>query len=79
MATHSSILAWRIPRTEEPGGLQSLWLQESDTTQRLNHDHPILHLNLTTRGRHPYIVTPILRIRDRGTQEDTAGWTYRQN
>ena len=23
MATHSSILAWRIPRTEEPGGLQS--------------------------------------------------------
>ena len=23
MATHSNILAWRIPRTEEPGGLQS--------------------------------------------------------
>ena len=27
MATHSSILACRIPRTEEPGGLQSLGLQ----------------------------------------------------
>ena len=27
MATHSSILAWRIPWTEEPGGLQSMWLQ----------------------------------------------------
>ena len=27
MATHSSILAWRIPRTEEPGGLQSIMLQ----------------------------------------------------
>ena len=27
MATYSSILAWRIPRTEEPGGLQSLGLQ----------------------------------------------------
>ena len=27
MATHSSILAWRIPRTEEPGGLQSTVLQ----------------------------------------------------
>ena len=27
MATHSSILAWRIPRTEEPGGLYSLELQ----------------------------------------------------
>ena len=31
MATHSSILTWRIPRTEETGGLQSLGLQESDT------------------------------------------------
>ena len=28
MATHSSILAWKIPRTEEPGGLQSTWSQE---------------------------------------------------
>ena len=27
MVTHSSILAWRIPRTEEPGGLQSMGLQ----------------------------------------------------
>jgi len=32
MATHSSILAWRIPWTEEPGGLQSMGLQESDRT-----------------------------------------------
>ena len=34
MATHSSILAWRIPWTEEPGGLQSTgsqsWMQLSD-------------------------------------------------
>ena len=27
MSTHSSILAWRIPWTEEPGGLQSMGLQ----------------------------------------------------
>ena len=27
MATHSSILAWRIPWTEEPGGLQSMWFK----------------------------------------------------
>ena len=27
MAPHSSILAWRNPGTEEPGGLQGLWLQ----------------------------------------------------
>ena len=39
-APHSSILAWRIPRKEEPGRLQSRWSQESDTTLWLNH-HPI--------------------------------------
>ena len=33
MATHSSILAWEIPWTEEPGGLQSIGLQKSDTTE----------------------------------------------
>ena len=32
MAIHSSILAWKIPWTEEPGRLQSMWSQESDTT-----------------------------------------------
>ena len=32
MATHSSIPAWEIPRIEEPGGLQSMGLQESDMT-----------------------------------------------
>ena len=38
MATHSSILAWRIPWTEEPGGLQSMVWQESDMTQRLKRE-----------------------------------------
>ena len=33
MATHSSILAWRILWTEEPGGLESKRLQELDTTE----------------------------------------------
>ena len=32
MATHSSILAWRTPRSEDPGGQQSMGLQESDST-----------------------------------------------
>ena len=31
--THSSIFAWRIPWTEQPGKLQSIGLQESDTTE----------------------------------------------
>ena len=39
MATHSSILAWRIPWTEEPGGLQPMGSQESDMTWRLNNHH----------------------------------------
>ena len=32
-ATHSSTLAWRIPWTEEPGGLQLMGSQELDTTE----------------------------------------------
>ena len=36
MATHSSILAWRIPWTEEPRGLYSPWAhKESDVTEQL--------------------------------------------
>ena len=36
MATHSSILAWRIPWTEEPGGLQSIGLQSQTQLKRLS-------------------------------------------
>ena len=36
MATHSNIFAWGIPWTEEPGGLQSMGLKESDT---IEHAH----------------------------------------
>ena len=40
MATHSSIIAWKIPWTEEPGGLQSMGSQMSDTNERLHfHFH----------------------------------------
>ena len=39
MATHSSILAWRIPWMEELGGLQSTGRKESDTTECLTHRH----------------------------------------
>ena len=36
MAIHSSIVAWRISWTEEPGRLQSMGSQESDMTEQLN-------------------------------------------
>ena len=41
MATHSSILAWRIPWTGESGGLQSIWgCKESDSTEHSTHTMP---------------------------------------
>ena len=49
MATHASILAWRIPWTEEPGGLQSI------VSQRVRHDSSGLTLALaeyTNRQSH---------------------------
>ena len=55
MATHSSILAWRVPWTEEPGGLQSLGVTEGQPLvvgctayPRMVSSHPILYL-LDTR------------------------------
>ena len=36
MAIHPSILAWRIPWTEQPGGPQSMGHKESDTTEQLD-------------------------------------------
>ena len=38
--THSSILAWRIPWTEEPGRLQSIGSQTVDMTEVTEHDIP---------------------------------------
>ena len=40
MATHSSILVWKIPWTEELGGLESTGRKESDTTERLHFHFP---------------------------------------
>ena len=37
MAAHSSILAWRIPWTEEAGGLQSMGRKDWDTTEATEH------------------------------------------
>ena len=41
VATHSSILAWEIPRTEEAGGLLSMWLQRVgfEWVYALTHAH----------------------------------------
>ena len=45
MAPHSSTLAWKIPWTEEPGGLQSMGSLEFDTIERLH-----FHFSLSCIG-----------------------------
>ena len=47
MATHCSILAWKIPWTEEPGGLQSIGLQ------RIRHNGAHNHLSLVCPSKTP--------------------------
>ena len=41
MAPHSSTVAWKIPRMEEPGRLQSMGSLESDATERLHFHFPL--------------------------------------
>ena len=56
MAPHSSTFAWKIPWTEEPGGLQSVGSLESDTTERLH-----FHFSLFTfmHWRRKWQPTPV--------------------
>ena len=50
MATHSSMLAWRIPWIEERGGLYSSWgRKESDTTEQLSTQHSCYTCNLSKK------------------------------
>ena len=46
MATHSSILAWRISRTEKPGGYSPWGHKESDTTELLTLSFSLFTFNL---------------------------------
>jgi len=55
MATHSSILAWKIPWTEEPGGLQSVGLQ------RVGHDW-VTDTHTHTHGRNQHNIVERLKI-----------------
>ena len=70
MATHSSILAWRIPWTEEPGGLQSMVSQELDTTERLHHYQSKWEKNLKRNG---YVYLYNLE-KEMATHSSTLAW-----
>ena len=53
MAPHSSTLAWKIPWTEEPGRVQSIGREESDTTERLHFHFPALEKEMATHSSVP--------------------------
>ena len=58
MATHSSILSWRIPWIEEPGGLQSTGLQRVGhdwTTKHAATQHPILELDEVSKIKETFV------------------------
>ena len=66
--THSSILAWRIPWTEESGGLQSMGLQESDTTEWLH-----FHFFTFMHWRRKWQPTPVVLPGESQWQESLVG------
>ena len=74
IATHSSILAWRIPWTEEPGSLEFMGSQELDTTEQLNH-HSGAHFYSNLFADHPskFFSFRIIERRPQGY------WTVRLN
>ena len=63
MATHSSILAWKIPGTEEPGGLQSMWLK------RVRHDWSDLHACMHALEKEMATHSSVLAWKIPGTEE----------
>ena len=62
MATHSSILAWEIPWTEEPGGLQSLRSQGVRCDSAHVHAHPPLCHQLSLHNSDQMCVLSLLWI-----------------
>ena len=51
MATHSSILAWKVSWAEEPGGLQSMGVTKSQT-QLNSHTHTYTHTHTHSSNNH---------------------------
>ena len=62
MAIHSNILTWKIPRTEEPGGQQSMGLQKAGHNQATEHTHTqtyTVQITLEIDRRQPTLVPPL--------------------
>ena len=54
MATHSSILAWKIPWTEKPGGLQSMGQQSQIQPSMHAHTHTFIYQTVQQNVNHSY-------------------------
>ena len=64
MAPHSSTLAWKIPWTEEPGGLQTMGLRRVGTTEQLH-----FHFSLSSLEKEMATHSSVLAWRNPGTGE----------
>ena len=72
-APHSSILAWEIPRTEEPGGLQSTESQKNrNTTEHTYTRIGALQLRVQMQGTEPTVSNS---RRKREIQKFSGSWT----
>ena len=60
-AIHASILAWRIPWTEEPGGLQFMGSQRVGHSWATEHINPALYLQLTPEVRLESALPPLIK------------------
>ena len=67
MATHSSILAWKIPRTDEPGGLQTMGSQRVGCDRAHTHTH-----THTSKAQHlfPSRLLQFVQILRKGQRND---------
>ena len=55
MATHSYIIAWRIPQTDEPGKLQSMGSQKVNITERLSVSLSLSHIMSSVQFSHSVV------------------------
>ena len=78
MATHSSILSWRIPWTEEPGGPQFMGSQESDTTEA-TAPYTILFVICTYHYHYFLNILHIGNMQSEIFNQDCQQWQYSLN
>ena len=61
MATHSSILAWKIPGTEEPGGLPSMGSQRVGHNLATKHTHTCMYIGTSPVAQRLGVCLPVRR------------------